>query len=104
MLPTRIEWDADAREQFRRLDHAIQLRIGKALGRLAQIDNPEQRLIPYREELAGLWKLRVGDYRVICDLLRDDAGHIVVVVHVVHRSKAYLPRNIANLNRPRRDD
>jgi mRNA interferase RelE/StbE len=102
-LPTRIEWNSDAREQFRRLDHTIQQRIGKALGRLALLDDPEQRLIPYREELAGLWKLRVGDYRVICDLLRDDAGRIVLVVHMVHRSKAYLPRNIANLRR-RRDD
>ena len=103
-MPTRIEWDAAARDQFRRLDHAIQQRIGKALGRLADLDDPEQRLIPYREDLAGLWKLRVGDYRVVCDLLRDDAGRIVVVVHVVHRSKAYLSRNIANLHRRRGED
>jgi len=103
-LPTRIEWDAAARDQFRRLDHAIQLRLAKALARLAQLDDPEQRLIPYRQELAGLWKLRVGDYRVICDMLRDDAGRIVVVVHVVHRSRAYLPRDIASQTRRRNKD
>lgn len=80
------------------------MRIAKALARLAQLDDPEQRLIPYRQELAGLWKPRVGDYRVICDMLRDDAGRIVVVVHVVHRSRAYLPRDIASLTRRRNKD
>jgi len=35
----------------------------------------------------SLWRLRVGDYRIIYEI--DDRGKVVDVVAVRHRSKAY---------------
>lgn len=42
------------------------------------------------KKLKGLqdtWRIRVGDYRVIYTV--DDADHVVTVVRVAHRSRAY---------------
>jgi mRNA interferase RelE/StbE len=36
---------------------------------------------------AGLWRYRVGDYRVICQL--EDELLLVLVVRISHRSEAY---------------
>jgi mRNA interferase RelE/StbE len=99
-LPTRIEWLLNAREDLRRLGKAEQQRIADAVGRLRLLDDPRQRLSAYAEDLAGFWKLRVGDYRVVCEL-KLDGDHIVVVVQVVHRSRAYLPRNVRELRKRR---
>ena len=40
---------------------------------------------PLRAEFQGLYKLRIGDYRVIYAL----AGEDVLVLRIRHRSKAY---------------
>lgn len=93
-LPTRIEWHRGAREDFARLDKALQQRIADAIGRLRFLDDARQRLVPYAENLKGFWKLRVGDYRLICELKRESDGQVVVVIHVVHRSRAYLARSV----------
>ncbi len=34
-----------------------------------------------------MWRIRVGDYRVIYEI--DDANEIIDIIHVRHRSKAY---------------
>jgi mRNA interferase RelE/StbE len=36
---------------------------------------------------SGLWRYRVGDYRIICNIL--DAELVVVVIEVGHRSDVY---------------
>ena len=37
--------------------------------------------------LTGLWRYRVGDYRLICDI--QDGELVVFVLQVAHRSQAY---------------
>jgi len=45
------------------------------------------RHLPLRFELAGLYKLRVGDWRVVYRLLEDE--RVVLVVRLGHRSEVY---------------
>ena len=52
--------------------------------RTALAENPKSGE-PLRGEFAGLYKLRVGDYRVVFAL----AGQDVLVLRIRHRSKAY---------------
>ncbi len=101
-MPTRIEWHLEAAEDLSELDSAVQQRITDAVGRLRQVDDPRQRLIPYVESLNGFWKLRVGDYRVICELRRD-GERFVMIIRVVHRREAYLARNIRLIKRRSED-
>lgn len=51
------------------------------------LDDPTARLKPLQHELAGLWRLRVGDYRVILDVRRDDV--VIVALDLGHRSDIY---------------
>ena len=38
-------------------------------------------------ELSGLWRYRVGDYRIICDI--EDSAVRVLVLSIVHRKDVY---------------
>lgn len=65
-----------------KLDRSVARRVIVALYELSELDDPTVRLKPLRFELAGLWRLRVADYRVILDVQREaltivalDAGH-----------------------------
>lgn len=40
-----------------------------------------------RKDLAGAWKLRVGDYRVVFDL--STARRLVTILLIAHRRQAY---------------
>ena len=97
-MPTRVEWHGGAREDFARLDKTQQQRIADAVGRLRLQDDARLRLVPYAENLKGFWKLRVGDYRLVCELRRDTEGQVVLIIHVVHRSKAYLARSVRTVH------
>nr|WP_236829021.1 type II toxin-antitoxin system RelE/ParE family toxin [Bartonella schoenbuchensis] len=42
---------------------------------------------PLRGPLSGLWRYRVGDYRILCDL--HDKELLVLVLAVGHRKNIY---------------
>ncbi|WP_407966003.1 type II toxin-antitoxin system RelE family toxin [Bartonella sp. C271] len=42
---------------------------------------------PLRGQLSGLWRYRVGDYRILCDLY--DKELVVLVLAVGHRKNIY---------------
>jgi len=75
----QIEWNREALEDLRRLDPQVARRI---LKRLAWFAQNFDRVIPepLGGELQGLYKLRVGDWRVIY-ALKSDAMHILLVGH-----------------------
>ncbi|MEO5370930.1 MAG: type II toxin-antitoxin system RelE/ParE family toxin [Magnetococcus sp. DMHC-1] len=84
----RIEFDAVAVEALRRLDKAVQRRILDYLKkRIAPAENPRLWGKPLRGNKRGLWRYRVGDYRLLCQL-RDDQL-VVLVVDVGHRGHVY---------------
>jgi mRNA-degrading endonuclease RelE of RelBE toxin-antitoxin system len=90
-LAIRIEWHAKAFAELAEIDFGQRERIRKTLMELQGLDDPRQRLLPYSGNLKGFWKLRCGDYRLICEL-GEAKGHIVLIIHVAHRSRAYDKR------------
>ncbi len=64
----------------------MRARIRKAIEDrlLTEPDKYGERL---RRDLAGAWKLRVGDYRVVFDL--DPDGERVTVLLIAHRRRVY---------------
>ena len=94
---------AGAAADLGRLDHAVQACIRRAVYDLEKLDDPRQRLVPYAENLKGYWKLRVGDYRLVCELHRDDRGQLVIIIHVVHRRDAYRGRSVRTIRRRSED-
>lgn len=79
-----IEYDRDAVKSLKKLDKSVAANIVDYLDDIAALDDPRSR----GKGLAGLWRYRVGDYRIICDL--HDEELIIVALELRHRSKIYL--------------
>ena len=84
----RVEFDSQAEKELDRLDPQHAKRILKYLfERIATDENPRRFGDPLRSNLAGLWKYRVGNYRIICDI-QDDVL-LVLVLRIGHRREVY---------------
>ncbi len=74
--------------QITKLDRPAQALIGRCLReRVQSAENPRQLGKPLRGEKNGLWRYRVGDYRIICDI--RDSDKVVVVLALGHRKEVY---------------
>lgn len=83
-----VEWDENAAEELEKLDHQAQRRILAYLrDRIATSEDPRRFGKPLLRDKAGLWRYRVGDYRIICRI--EDDRVVVLVLAVGHRSKVY---------------
>jgi mRNA interferase RelE/StbE len=74
-----------AQKDIRSLDGAVRGRVIRALRALETDPRPVgcRKLVGAQNR----WRVRVGDYRVI--YVVDDAGRVIEIVAVRHRSKAY---------------
>jgi mRNA interferase RelE/StbE len=86
----RVEWEQDALDSLRKLDSAIAQRI------LLKIDwlNSNFNIIkpiPLTGPLKGIFKLVVGDYRVLYSFTRTTG--ILVIRDIGHRSSIYKKEN-----------
>lgn len=83
-----VEFDDRARRELRKLDPKIQQAILSYLrSRIAVADDPRRFGKPLRRNLAGLWRYRVEDYRLICRI--EEARVVVLVLQVGHRREVY---------------
>jgi mRNA interferase RelE/StbE len=83
-----IELSEDSRRTLRKLDHQAARRITDFLKfRVSPAEDPRQVGRSTSGPLAGYWRYRVGDYRIICDI--QDKKLIVLVVTIGHRGDVY---------------
>jgi mRNA interferase RelE/StbE len=82
----QVEVSPDAFRQLERLDEAIADRVTAKLRWLREHADEVDHL-PLRGSLAGLYKLRVGDWRAIYQI--DSERRLVIVLAVEHRREAY---------------
>ena len=86
----RIDVSASAKKHLSKLSRTDAKRITAFLReRLAMSDNPRSTGHGLTGPLSGLWRYRVGDYRIICDI--QDHKLVVLVVEIGHRSEVYRP-------------
>jgi mRNA interferase RelE/StbE len=84
----RIEFTRTAERQITKLDHPAQKAIQRFLReRLLPAENPRQWGKPLHGEKRSLWRYRVGDYRLICDI--QDEKVVVLVLEVGYRKEVY---------------
>ena len=84
----RVEITRAAEKQIFKLDREAQIAIQSFLReRLVKTDNPRQWGKPLQGEKRGLWRYRVGDFRLICDI--QDEKITVLVFEVGHRKDVY---------------
>ena len=81
----RIEFGPRAIRDFRGLHPDIQRRIDPAIKSLGQNPHP-----PRCKKLSGnesLWRVRVGDYRIVYQV--EDVRLLVLVLRIGHRREIY---------------
>ena len=84
----KIELSETAGKQLAKLDKDEAKRIMKFLRqRLTVIDNPRSTGKALTGALGGLWRYRVGDYRLICEI--QDGVLCILVVKIGNRREVY---------------
>jgi len=87
-LAWRIELTETAAKQLSKIGKIEAKRIvGFLRERLAGHGYPRSTGKALRGSLGELWRYRVGDYRIICEI--QDGMLRVLVLRIQHRSKAY---------------
>ena len=77
-----------ARRQLKKLDQQTQRKILDYLEKHIETDEDPCRFgSALQGSLAGLWRYRVGDYRIICEIKKEEL--VVLVLRAAHRRKVY---------------
>lgn len=84
-------WSVDTTDQFdrefRKLDRAVQRRVLIYLRDVEQLEDPRQRGKGLTANHAGVWRYRVGYYRILAQVHDDTL--IVLALRVGHRRDVY---------------
>ncbi len=81
----RIEFSPSAEREYKRLPEHVRDRIRPKLRALTEDPRPAgtTKLVAARD----LYRIRIGDYRVICDI--RDQVLVVLIVSVAHQREIY---------------
>jgi len=83
-----IEFDDSARKALRKLDQQTQKKILSYLDtKIKNASDPTEFGKPLIGNLSGLWRYRVGDYRIICRIIKNEIT--ILVLDVGHRKNIY---------------
>jgi len=84
----QVEFDRAAARDLRKLGADAQKLILKYLReRVATSDDPRRFGHALTGDLTGLWRYRVGDYRIVASI--EDDRFVVLVVAIGHRREVY---------------
>ena len=72
------------------VDKGVAARVFDELDEIAKLEDPRSRGKALTGNLAGVWRYRVGDYRILCDI--NDGRLVILVVDVAHRREVYKRR------------
>ena len=77
----------NAKKQLENLDFTVQKWIAKFIDNLEGLENPRIKGKSLAGNLSGFWRYRVGDYRIICDIVDNEIT--IYILDISHRSKSY---------------
>ena len=83
----KLEFSETAKKTFSKLDKSVQRRIKNYLDDIVQLENPRSRGKALVGNLVNLWRYRVGDYRIICDI--QDEKILITILRIGHRKDVY---------------
>lgn len=79
-----IAYHSEIKTDLSAIDEKMKERI-KAAIEIRLTTAPHQYGVPLRKNLKGYWKLRVGDYRVVFKIEKNE----IWIFGIIHRKKAY---------------
>lgn len=83
----QIEISRKIQKKFLGFDKPVRNRILDYLEEIRRLDNPRDRGKALTGNLAGMWRWRVGDYRITAKI----KSHVItiVIIDIDHRNKIY---------------
>lgn len=86
-----IEYAESVQKPIAKLDPQTRRQIRSFLEeKIAGLDDPRSQGKALTGPLRGLWRYRMGDHRIICDII--DQRLVVLVLKIDHRSSVYRKR------------
>lgn len=84
----RLVISDEVKKQLKKMDRHVGLMLAKDLKkRLDGLENPRQHGKALTGQYKGLWRYRLGNYRVICDIIDNDL--VILALEVGHRKEIY---------------
>lgn len=81
----KVEFLTSAAKEFRSLEAQIKRRVSVAIDDLRE--NPRPRGVRKLRGHEGLYRIRVGSYRMVYEI--DDEAELIVVTRIRHRRDVY---------------
>ena len=83
-----VEFDDTAAKELRKLDRHVQQEIFRCFReRITTDEDPRRSGKPLSRDLTRLWRYRVRNHRMICNI--EDDKLVVLVLRVGHRKNVY---------------
>jgi mRNA interferase RelE/StbE len=79
-----IRTDSEFDRALKKLDRQVAMRVLKALTGLENLDDPTKQCKALSGPYTGLWRLRVGDYRIVLDIRRREL--VIIALDLGNRS------------------
>jgi mRNA interferase RelE/StbE len=87
-LAWTIEYTRSAKNQVKKLDKTVARRILDFMdNRVAKHEDPRTLGKALTGSLGTLWRYRIGDYRIICEIQHSTVR--ILVVRIGHRREVY---------------
>jgi mRNA interferase RelE/StbE len=87
-LAWAIDYTQTARNQIKKLDRAVSKRILDFMdNRVAKQEDPRALGKALSGPLGTLWRYRVGDYRILCEIQHSAVR--ILVIRIGHRGEVY---------------
>ena len=83
----KIGYSRSVRKTLKKLDNSIKARIFNYMDEVGELSDPRSRGKALTANLSGLWRYRVGKYRLVCKIV--DSELVILVVDIAHRKEIY---------------
>jgi mRNA interferase RelE/StbE len=77
----------EAQKFYEKAEPSLARRLNRCFDRLRQTPYNHPNIKRLRGHLAGYWRYRVGDWRVVYQA--DEDTRLITILLITHRSKAY---------------
>lgn len=83
----QVETTTKFDREYKKLDRAVQRRVMAYLEEIESLDDPRQRGKGLTANHTGVWRYRVGDYRILTQI--TDETVTILALRVGHRRDVY---------------
>lgn len=84
----KINYLKSIQKEVRKIDKNTQKKIREHIEKkIAKLENPRDIGKPLKGNFGELWRYRIGDYRIICEIKDEEIS--ILVIHIGHRKNVY---------------